>query len=77
MLHRRVEQREDPLGRGHRALQHVELLGQVADRPEEALRVLQERDQRSERQRRRSTTQPPPTQMISDAASALTSSTPG
>ena len=49
-LHRRIEQRKDPLRRGHRALQQVELLGQVADRPEEALRVLQERDQRAQRQ---------------------------
>ena len=36
-LHRRIEQREDALGRSHRPLQHVELLGQVADGPEEAL----------------------------------------
>ena len=44
--HRRVEQPEDALRRRHRRLQQVELLGQVADRPEEALRVLDERDQR-------------------------------
>ncbi len=50
--HRRVEQLEDALGRGHRRLQDVELLRHVADRPEEALRVQQERDQRPERQRR-------------------------
>ena len=49
--HRLVEQLEDPLGRGHRRLQDVELLRHVADRPEEALRVLQEGDERAERQR--------------------------
>ena len=50
---RLVEQREDPLGRGHRRLQDVELLRHVADRPEEPLRVLQERHERAERQRAR------------------------
>ncbi len=49
-LHRRIQQPEDALGRRHRALQDVELLGQVADGPEEALRVLQERDERSQRE---------------------------
>ena len=48
---RLVEQLEDPLRRGHRRLQHVELLRHVADRPEEPLRILEERDQRAERQR--------------------------
>ena len=47
-LHRRVEQSEDALGRSHRRLQDVELLRQVADRLEEALRVLQARDQHAE-----------------------------
>ena len=45
---RRVEQREDALGRRHRRLQDVELLGQVADGSEEALRVEHERHQRAE-----------------------------
>ena len=44
----RVEQREDPLGRRHRRLQDVELLGQVADRLEEAPRVLQKRDEHAD-----------------------------
>src|SRR5688572_1351625 len=44
-LDRRVEKAEDPFGRCHRALEDVELLRQIADRPEEALRVLQERDE--------------------------------
>src|SRR5688500_12209228 len=47
----RVQQREDALRRGHRALQDVELLRQVHDRPEEALRVHDEGHQRPERQR--------------------------
>jgi hypothetical protein len=50
-MDRGVEQREDALRRRHRALQDVELLGQVADRPEEALRILQECHQRTERER--------------------------
>ena len=74
---RLVEQLEDPLGRGHRRLQDVELLRHVADRPEEALRVLEERDQRAERQRALACTLPPPYQMISAAASALTASIAG
>jgi hypothetical protein len=35
--HRFVEQLEDALGGRHRRLHDVELLGHVADRPEEAL----------------------------------------
>ena len=38
-LDRGVEQAEDSFRRGHRGLQQVELLGQVADRPEEPLGV--------------------------------------
>ena len=49
-LGRRVQQPEDTFGGRHRALKDVELLGQIADRPEEALRVLQERDERAERE---------------------------
>src|SRR5262249_49767787 len=51
-LHGRIDQREDALRRGHRALQHVELLRQIADRSKESLRVLQKRDERAERQAR-------------------------
>ena len=48
---RLVDQLENPLGRRHRRLQDVELLRHVADRPEEAQRVLQERDERAKRER--------------------------
>src|SRR5215510_13980031 len=50
-LHGRVEERKDALGRGHGSLQHVELLRHVADGPEEALRIQQERDERPQRHR--------------------------
>ena len=77
LVHRRVEQPEDPLRRRHRALEHVELLRQVADRTEEALRVLEERHQRRRASACPAATQPPPYQMISAAASALTISMAG
>ena len=40
-FHLRIEQLKDPLGRRHRALQHVELLRHVADGAEEARRILE------------------------------------
>ena len=40
-----VQQAHDPLRSRHRALQDVELLRQIADGPEEHLRIHQERDQ--------------------------------
>jgi len=46
-----VEQLEDPLGGSHRLLQDVVLLRQVGERLVEALRVLQEGDQRADRDR--------------------------
>ena len=50
-LDRRVEEPEDPLGRHHRRL-HDGVLGRhVADREEEAMRVLHERDQDAEGER--------------------------
>ena len=68
--HRLVEQLEDPLRRGHRRLQDVELVRHVGDRPEEALRVEQEGDQRSERQRSAAAPGRPPYQIVSAEASA-------
>src|SRR5207302_504402 len=43
--HRLVEQLEDALGAGHRRLQHIELLAEILNGPEEPLRVLHESDQ--------------------------------
>ena len=48
--HRLVQQGEDPLGRGHRALQQVELLREVLQRLEEAAGVLDERRQHAHRE---------------------------
>ena len=44
----RIEQLEDALAGGHRGLQNVVLVAQVLDGPEEALRILDERDQHAE-----------------------------
>ena len=49
-----IQQLKDPFRRGHCGLQRVELLGHVADWPEESSRVQEERDERSERQACRS-----------------------
>ena len=49
--HRLVEQREDPLRRGHRALEQVELLGEVLQRLEEPPGVLDERRQHAHGER--------------------------
>lgn len=49
--HRRVEEREDPLGARHGTLQDIELLGKVGERLIEALRILQEGNQRPDRDR--------------------------
>jgi hypothetical protein len=46
-----VEQAEQALGRGHRGLHHVVLLGQVADRLEEFVGRPDEREQGAEAQR--------------------------
>ena len=51
-----VEEPEDPLRGGHRRLQHVELLGEVGDRPPEALRVLDEGHERAQGRARRAST---------------------
>ena len=50
-LRRSVEQAEDPLGGRHRPLHHRVLGAEVADRQEEAIRVLDERDEGAEGER--------------------------
>src|SRR6476469_6362230 len=47
----RVKQLKDALGRSHRRLQDVVLVAEILDGPEESLRVLHERDQRSDRRK--------------------------
>ncbi len=51
-LGRCVEQLEDAFCRGHRSLQDVVFVAEVLDRPEEPLRILDERDENAERNHR-------------------------
>src|SRR5205085_7682452 len=46
-----IERAEDAMRRDHRRLQHVVLIRDVADRLKELLRVLNESDERAERER--------------------------
>ena len=46
--HRLVQHTKDTLGAGHRRLEDVVLLGEVLDRPEESLGILDEGDEHAE-----------------------------
>src|SRR3989442_14655592 len=46
--HRLIQHTKDPFGAGHGRLEDVVLLGEVLDRPEESLGILDECDQHAE-----------------------------
>ena len=73
---RLVEQLEDALAGGHGRLQDVEFFAEVLNRAEEALRVLHEGDERSDRHRAGKRERPPYQKTIAMAV-MLNSSTAG